>query len=231
MDDSYCKEFEAEVTSAKDKFVVLSTTAFYPNSGGQPYDIGKLIDENGNEYEVVYVGKFAGNISHEVNKTGLKQGDKVKGVIDWQRRYKLMRSHTASHVLSAVMHDNYGAKITGNQLSLEKIRVDFNLESFDRELINKAIEQTNEYLKEDLPVSISYLPRKEALNDPSLVKLAGTMPPEINELRIVSVGTVDRQADGGTHVKSTREVGQLTVLKMDNKGKSNRRLYAALKDD
>jgi len=236
MDDAYCKEFEAEVISVKDdKYVVLSTTAFYPNSGGQPHDTGTLITSDGTEYPVVYVGKFNGVISHEVSKPGLRPGDTVKGIINWERRYKLMRSHTASHVISAVFHNETGAKITGNQLSEEKIRIDFNLENFDRELLQSLIEKANRILAQNLPVSISYLPREEALKDPSLVKLAGAMPPEVEELRIVTIGNpdnpVDRQADGGTHVASTGEVGVLELLKAENKGKHNRRVYVKLQDE
>ncbi len=230
MDDSYIKSFEAEVVSVKDgKFVVLSATAFYPNGGGQPFDTGKII-RDGVEFPVVFVGKFDGSISHEVSREGLKVGDKITGVIDWDRRYKLMRSHTASHVMSAVMHDDYGAKITGNQLSEDKIRIDFSLEDFDRDKIELALVKVNDILSRDLPVSISYLPRDEALKDPSMVKLAGAMPPNVEELRIVSIGDVDRQADGGTHVKSTSEVGSLELIKADNKGKNNRRVYVRLVD-
>jgi len=233
MDDSYVREFEAVVTSIKDeKYVVLDTTAFYPNSGGQPHDTGRFIcgDE---EYQVIFVGKF-GDISHEVSRPGLKVGDKIKGVIDWDRRYRLMRSHTASHVLSAVFHDDYGALITGNALSLEKIRTDFSIEHFDRAIIDEAVRKTNEFLAKDLPVEISYMPREEALKDPAMVKLAGAMPPNVEELRIVTIGEgdqmVDREADGGTHVKSTAECGQVELIRADNKGKANRRVYVCLID-
>ncbi len=234
MDDSYVKEFEAEVISVKDdKFVTLSNTAFYPNGGGQPYDTGKLV-LNDEEFPVVYVGKFGGNISHEISKPGLKTGDKVKGVINWDRRYKLMRSHTASHLLSAIMHEDYDVKITGNQLSEEKIRIDFSLENFDRQIIDEVIAKANKFSSDNLPVTFSYLPREKVVSDPALIKLAGAMPPDVVELRIVTIGDsnspVDKQADGGTHVKNTSEIGRLVLLKADNKGKSNRRLYVELVD-
>ena len=135
MNDSYKKEFEATVTAVTDdKFIVLSETAFYPQGGGQPCDTGKFIF-NDKEYAVLFVGKFNGQISHEVDKPGLQVGDKIRGVLDWKKRYNHMRAHTASHVISAVFHEDFGAKITGNQLSEEKIRIDFNLENFDRELL------------------------------------------------------------------------------------------------
>lgn len=228
MKDSYLQTFEAEVMSVKDKYIVLSQTAFYPQGGGQETDKGSLTTEDGTRYNVVYAGKFDGNISHEVDKEGLKVGDKVLGEIDWQRRYQFMKSHTASHVISAVFHNMLGAKITGNQLSLEKIRIDFNIENFDRELINQAITKANNHLNEDLPVSISEIAAEEARKDPSLIKLAGALPPNVPILRLVQIGDVDKQADGGTHVKSTKEVGQLKLLKAENKGKSNRRIYLIL---
>ncbi len=230
MDDSYIKEFEAEVISVTDdKYVVLDKTAFYPNGGGQPYDTGKILKDD-EEFEVVYVGKFNNKISHEVDKPGLKPGDKIKGIINWERRYKLMRSHTAAHIISAVMHDMFNAKITGNQLSTEKIRIDFSLEDFDREKIMMAINKANEIIKSDLPVSISYMAREEALKDPSMVKLANAMPPAVSTLRIISIGDFDKQADGGTHVHSTKEVGMIELIKAENKGKNNRRVYLRLVD-
>lgn len=235
MDDSYQREFDATVKSVKDgKYVVLSDTAFYPNSGGQPYDTGTLTTDDGTAYNVVFVGKFSGTVSHEVDKEGLKEGDKVHGRIDWDKRYRLMRSHTASHIISALLHDDVGAKITGNQLTEEKIRIDFNLESFDRDLLQSAIDKANRIIAEDVPVTVSYKPRDEALKDPSMVKLASGVPEGIEELRIVTIGDpenpVDRQADGGTHVKSTGEIGRIELVKADNKGKNNRRVYVRLAD-
>jgi misacylated tRNA(Ala) deacylase len=229
MTDSYIKTFEAEVESISNgKYVVLSQTAFYPQGGGQLNDEGILETADGTQYRVLFVGKFDGKISHEVDKAGLKAGDKVTGKLDWERRYTLMRMHTASHVISSVFHDELGAKITGNQLSLDKLRIDFNLENFDRDLIDQAITKANVYLAQDLPVTLSKLLAEEARKDPALIKLAGALPPNIPVFRIVSIGDVDKQADGGTHVHSTKEVGQLKLLKAENKGKNNRRIYLAL---
>lgn len=230
MDDSYLKEFEATVVSVHDdNLIVLDNTAFYPQGGGQPSDTGRLI--RGDEaFPVVSVGKFSGSIRHEVSKPGLKEGDAVRGVIDWPRRYKLMRAHTASHIISSVFHEDFGCKITGNQLSKEKIRIDFDLEDFDRELLQSSIDKANSILAKDLPVTISYMERGEALNTPSMVKLAGALPPAVKELRIVSIGDADVQADGGTHVKNTSEVGAIALVKAENKGKSNRRVYVRLVD-
>ena len=164
LKDSYLKEFEANVIEANGKYIVLDKTAFYPSSGGQLNDTGKLIKDR-EEFNVVYVGKFNGKISHEVDKEDLKKGDKIKGIIDWDRRYKLMRSHTASHILSYILNTEAGALITGNQLDIEKCRDDFNLENFDREKIKEYVKKANEIIAKNLDVKIYFLKRDEALKD------------------------------------------------------------------
>lgn len=228
IDDSYLKEFTATVKSVKDgKFVVLDNTAFYPDSGGQAYDTGKMV-KDGEEFNVVFVGKFSGDISHEVDKPGLNEGDNVNCVLDWNRRYMLMRMHTAAHIVSGVFSKEGGAKITGNQLNTDKSRIDFSLENFDREKIDEFIKKSNELVEKDIPVETYYKSREEVEKDPEMVKLAMGLPPGIKELRIVDIKGFDAQPDGGTHVKSTKEVGIIKFLKADNKGKSNRRVYYTL---
>lgn len=230
MEDSYIKEFEAIVESVKDdKYVVLDKTAFYPQGGGQPYDTGIFLRDD-EEFQVVYVGKFSGKISHEVSKAGLKQGDKVIGKIDWDRRYKLMRMHTAAHLLSSIFHNKAGAMITGGNLGLEKSRIDFNLENFDREKIQEYCDLANTIIQKDLPVKTYFLLREEALKIPDIVKLANALPPQIEKLRIVEIEGVDKQADGGCHVKSLREIGKTEIIKAENKGKNNRRVYYTFRD-
>ena len=141
MNDSYLKEFEAVVESIKDdKFVVLDKTAFYPSGGGQPHDTGIMVYNN-EEYPVVYVGKFSGKISHEVSKPGLKAGDRVVGKINWDRRYRFMRMHTAAHLLISIFNRESNVLITGNQIDEEKTRIDFNMENFDKEKINWKLER------------------------------------------------------------------------------------------
>ncbi len=225
MDDSYLKEFDAKVMSVKDgKFVVLDRTAFYPNAGGQPYDTGKMI-KDGEEFPVVFVGKFSGQISHEVAKEGLKEGDVVHCIIDWDRRYRLMKMHTTAHIISTIINRETGALITGNQLGLEKSRIDFNLENFDRDAFAKYIEMANKVISRNLDVTVSYMPRAEVEADPKLCKLAKGLPPGVETLRMVKIGDVDIQPDGGTHVKNTSEIGKVELVKLENKGKNNRRLY------
>lgn len=228
MDDSYLKEFEATVKSVQDdKFVVLDKTAFYPKGGGQPHDTGVLI-KDGEEFPVVFTGKFSGKISHEVSKPGLEPGDKVTGKIDWERRYKLMRMHTTAHLVSAIFHDKLGVLITGNQIEIEKSRTDFNLEEFDKEKVQEIISLANQKITKDLPVNIYYKSKEEAMKIPGIVKLANALPPAVDKLRIVEIEGVDVQADGGTHVKSLQEIGKIEFLKTENKGKNNRRLYFTL---
>lgn len=230
LEDSYLKECDAAVASVKDgKYVVLDQTIFYPKGGGQPWDTGRILkgDETSN---VVYVGKFSGKISHEVDRAGLSEGDKVRCLLDWERRYKLMRSHTAAHVFASLLCTGTGALVTGNQLEEEKVRFDFSLEDFDREILQKYMDEANELFGKDIPVRWYELPREEALSIPGVVKMAEALPPHIPSLRIVDVVGVDRQADGGTHVKNLREVGQIEFIKAQNKGKHNRRVYFKLAD-
>lgn len=227
MTDSYCREFEATVASVADgRYVVLDRSAFYPQGGGQPSDTGVLLC-NTEEYPIVSVRKTNGMAGHETPKPGLKAGDRVLGKINWERRYALMRMHTAAHLLAAIIHTKTGALITGNQLDVGKSRIDFSLEQFDQEKFREYVAMANELIRKDLPVSVSFMPRDEALKMPGMVKLAGALPPSVQELRIVSIEGVDTQADGGTHVKSLKEIGTIELLKMENKGKDNRRMYYA----
>jgi misacylated tRNA(Ala) deacylase len=228
MTDCYLKEFEAEVTKVDGKFIVLDKTIFYPQSGGQVSDTGRLIKDN-EEYKVVFAKKIGPDISHEVDKEGLQVGDKIKGILDWEKRYILMRNHTAAHILCEVIHKDTGALITGNQLNIEKSRIDFSLEQFDREKLHSYADKANEVINKDLPIKIYIMPREEAFKIPTITKLANILPPEVKELRIVEIEGFDIQACGGTHVKSTKEVGELEIIGAENKGKNNRRVYYRLK--
>jgi misacylated tRNA(Ala) deacylase len=226
--DSYLRETKATVTSVKDgKYVTLNQTIFYPKGGGQPYDTGELV--KGNEtYKVIYVGKFSGEISHEVDHKGLQIGDEVKCVLNWKRRYKLMRSHTAAHVLASLLNKGTGALITGNQLEEDHVRFDFSLEKFDRELLEEYLAKSNKLFGTDVPVKWYELPKEEAMKIPGVVKMAGAFPPNLPSLRIVEIVGVDKQADGGTHVRNLREIGKVELIKTENKGKNNRRIYFRL---
>lgn len=225
LKDSYVRGFEASVESVKDdKYVILDSTYFYPNGGGQPFDTG-VMSADGQDYPVIFVGKFEGNISHEVAKPGLKVGDKVTGKIDWDRRYRLMRMHTAAHIIDAVLYNEAKALCTGNQLGTDKSRIDFSLDVLDRGKIQQYIDMANEWVQKAIDVKIYFLPREEALKIPGVVKLAAVMPPEVKELRIVEIPGIDLQADGGTQVKNTSEIGKISLVSVENKGKNNRRMY------
>ncbi len=223
------RECDATVVFVKDsKFVVLDQTIFYPKGGGQPHDTGKML-RNNEIFDVVFVGKFSGEISHEVYPAGLKVGDRVHCVLDWEHRYRLMRSHTAAHVFASALCNGTGALVTGNQLEIDKVRFDFSLEKFEPQILEEYVAKANELFRTDTPVKWYELPREEALSIPGVVKMAEAFPPNIPRLRIVEVVGVDRQADGGTHVRNLKEVGQIEVLKTENKGKNNRRVYFTLK--
>ena len=226
--DSYLKESNAAVISVKDgKYVSLNQTIFYPKGGGQPHDTGKII--KGKEvYNVVYVGKFSGEISHEVDHAGLQKGDEVNCILNWERRYKLMRSHTAAHVLAALLNKGTGALTTGNQLGEDHVRFDFSLEKFDRPLLEEYLARANKLFSTDVHVKWYELPREKAMKIPGIVKMAKAFPPDLPALRIVEIVGFDRQADGGTHVRNLREVGKVELVKTENKGRNNRRIYFKL---
>lgn len=228
MNNSYLKEWEAKIHKVTDgKFIILDKTAFYPKSGGQPWDEGK-ITKNGEIFKVVYVGKFSGDISHEVDKPGLKVGDKVHCKLDWERRYTYMRYHTASHLLSNILYNRADAKITGNQIGLEKTRMDFSMEDYSPEKLRDFVEEANRIIENNAPITIDYMSRDEVMSKPELARLAMGLPDEIKEFRIVRIGDIDEQVDGGTHIKNLSEIGTIQVIKTVNKGKNNRRVYFVL---
>ncbi len=163
--DSYAREFDAMVTAVNGKEVILDRTYFYPSGGGQPFDTG-TISTGGAFYSVVNVHKGEHGVVHELDHDDPKVGDVVHGAIDWERRYKLMRFHTAIHVLVGVICNETGALITGNQIDVDKSRIDFNLEIFDREKMQEHFEKANAIIQQDLPVTVTFTTREEALQIP-----------------------------------------------------------------
>ena len=213
------------MVAVEDKGVRLDRTAFNPRGGGLVSDAGRLNDTN-----VTEVIKQEEEIYHVVDKPeSLKAGDKVHGTIDWERRHRVMRMHTTAHILSAVVNRETGALITGNQISPSESRIDFSLDSFDRGKFADYVRMANEAAKSGALVRSFFMKREEALRTPGMVKLAEALPPQVDELRIVQIGDVDTQADGGVHVKNTSEIGEIVIGSIENKGKSNRRLYFSLK--
>ncbi|TFG26229.1 MAG: alanyl-tRNA editing protein [Promethearchaeota archaeon] len=229
MNDSYLKKWTAKIVNVKDdKYIVLDKTAFYPQGGGQPWDEGYII-KNGQKFKIIYVGKFSGKISHEVEKPGLKEGDEVTCELNWNRRYTFMRYHTACHLISNVLYKHTNAKITGNQIELDKTRIDFSMEDYSPEKLKAFVEEANNIIESDLTVTIDYKTREEVLKNPELARLTKGLPKAIKKLRIIKIGNIDEQVDGGTHVNHLKEIGKIEIIKTANKGKNNRRMYFILK--
>ncbi len=229
MDDSYLKNWNTKATNVKDgKYIVLEKTAFYPKGGGQPWDEG-FITKDDKKFKVVYVGKFSGKISHEVDKFGLKEGDEVCCEIDWSRRYTFMRYHTACHLISNILYKRANAKITGNQIEMDKSRMDFSMIDYSPEKLRAYVDEVNKIIKQNLPITIDYMSKNDVLGKPELARLAIGLPENIKEFRVVKIGDIDTQVDGGTHVSQLSEIGKIEVIKTVNKGKNNRRMYFVLK--
>lgn len=224
MNDNYLKRFEAEIVDLNDEGVFLDRTAFYPLGGGVENDIGMLVI-GGKKYNVTGVFWKDSKPLHILEETtGLKKGLRVNGEIDWNRRYRLMRAHTAAHVLEAMVFKKTGALIGSGGVKLEKSYLGFTLENMDKELIMQAVEDANKIIDAGAPVKIYFMKREEALANPDMVKLANKLPPEIKELRIIDIEGLDRQACGGPHVADIGEIGKIEVVKIENKGKNNRKL-------
>jgi misacylated tRNA(Ala) deacylase len=228
LEDNYLWAFDATVEDIFDEKVILDKTAFYPQSGGQPADAGFLF-RGDEQFQVAGVEPGEGEIIHILDRAGLNPGDRVSGRIDSERRYKFMRSHTACHILSAVIFQETGAKITGNQIEQSRSRVDFSLESFDKAKMGEYVEKANGIINKRLVVTTKIISRAEALALPDLVRLAMDVP-DREMIRIVEIEGVDRQACGGTHVKNTGEIDKVKMIKAQNKGNANRRVYFSLED-
>jgi len=221
-EDAYVSEFDATIDSVYGNQVVLDQTAFNPRGGGLVGDLGTLDGVR----VLDTIKASADSIAHVLEGThSLAAGNAVHGVLDWDRRHRIMRMHTSAHLLSAIFNKETGALITGNQIEPEKSRIDFSLEDFDREKMLVYIGRANEAIAKNPPVKTYFMKREEALQIPGITKLASVTPPEVKDLRIVEIEGYDLQADGGVHVKSLGEVGKVEALKFENKGKINRRLY------
>jgi misacylated tRNA(Ala) deacylase len=229
--DSYQKEFEAEIQNVNGNQVILDQTAFHPLTGGVAHDTGYITRGNTTDRVLrVEINRETKEITHVLEEAGgLSSGDTVKGVIDWERRYRLMRLHTAAHLIAAIMYRDYNALITGGQVDCEQAKLDFNLPKTDREIFEDAVAKANNEVGKGTALKIYFLDRTEALKVPGIIKLAERMPPQVKELRIVEIPGIDVQADGGPHVNNTREIGEITLLKIENKGRTQRRVYFTVK--
>lgn len=233
--DSYLREFDATVTAALDeeRAVILDRTAFYPGGGGQPHDLGRL-SAGERAWDVVKVEKRGADVLHYLEGDAPLPaiGERVRGAIDWERRYRLMRTHTAMHVLCGVIWREFSAQVTGGQMYLDRARMDFELEDLSPERVRLIEERANAAIAAGAPVSVAILPREEAFQIPDLIRTKiNLLPPAIAEVRVVTVGELDTQADGGTHVADAREVGGIRVVGTRSKGRINKRLEVELSDE
>jgi misacylated tRNA(Ala) deacylase len=227
--DSYLREFEAGVlfSDVITRSIVLDRTAFYPGGGGQLCDLG-IISLGSKTWQVEKTRKGPEGIEHILAGAdpGPVTGRIVKGSLDWERRYRLMRTHTAMHILCGVIFRDFGVQVTGGDMDLQQGRMDFEFESMTRNLVNGIEQAVNREVERNLPVRVKILPREEAFNIPDLIRTKiNLLPPGISEVRAVEIVGLDLQADGGTHVASTGEVGRLKIVDYKSKGKINKRIY------
>ena len=228
LQDSYQKKFEAAIIEVQGNGVVLDRTAFYPGGGGQPSDMG-VLEADGVEYGVSKVSRTEGRYFHELDNTPLLVDAKVIGRIDWERRYRLMRTHTALHILCGVVWRDYGAQVTGGDMKPLEARMDFELEHMSADFAREVEELINKEVATARPISTRTLPREEAFQIPDLIRTKiNVLPEAIKEVRVVDIEGLDLQADGGTHVANTREVGRIRVVSHESKGRINKRLRIAV---
>jgi misacylated tRNA(Ala) deacylase len=227
--DSYRAVAEGRVIEVVDGGLVLDRTVFYPRGGGQPGDTG-VIRWAGGEVAVTDTVRRDGRLLHLVESDEMPEpGAAVEGMIDWERRYRLMRTHTALHALSGVVFRDFGAKVTGGNMEPGVARMDFELDAISVEFGREVEERLNAELAKGYPTEVLYLPRAAALTDPDLIRTKVNLIPEwVDEIRVIDIVGLDRQADGGTHVRSTLEVGPIRVVKTESKGKANKRMRIEL---
>ena len=231
LTDCYIKDFEARVVEAEGNRVALDRTAFYPGGGGQPADRGRLLWDDG-EAQVVKVKKQGDQVWHKLDLEPPPVGTVVKGVLDWEHRYMLMRTHTALHILCGVIWRDYGALVTGGNMEPLRARMDFELEHMSVDFAQEVEQKINAEVAAARPVKIYILPRQEAFQIPDLIRTKINLLPEnIREVRIVEIEGLDIQADGGTHVANTSEVGTIHVVGHESKGRINKRLRIALEEN
>lgn len=224
--DAYLREFDATVIERRDDAVVLDRTAFYPTGGGQPHDTGTI-----HGIPVVEVRKEGEAVWHRLEGDPPQQGTVVTGRIDWDRRHHLMRTHTALHVLCGVIWNAYDVPVTGGNMEPLAARMDFQFDPLPEGFGPHIEDLVNAELAADRPIEVTFLPRGEAVLDRDLIRTKVSLVPEtVPEVRVVDIVGLDKQADGGTHVRSTAEVGRIRVVKTESKGKGNKRIRLEVLD-
>ena len=230
--DAYLNRFHAVVSAVDDGLsaVALDRTAFYPTGGGQPHDEG-ILRTGSDEVRVTDVVKRGLDVWHVVDGPVPAVGAAVTGEVDWDRRHALMRTHTALHVLCGVIWNEWGTAVTGGNMSPLAARMDFAFDPLPEGFGPRVEELVNVELRAARPIEVSFLPRSTAVEDEDLIRTKVNMIPEsVSEIRVVDIVGLDKQADGGTHVATTAEVGTLRVVKTESKGKGNKRLRIEIDD-
>ncbi len=229
--DSYLQEMDATVTRLDDDGrVVLDATVFYAQSGGQPADQGTLTWPDG-EARVVDVRRSGADVLHQLDGPAPPAGARVHGALDWPRRYALMRAHTALHILCGVIWRDFGAQVTGGSMEPGSARMDFELERMSADFAAEVEQRANAEIAANREIRVRILPREEAFAIPDLIRTKINLLPEgIAEVRTVEIVGLDLQADGGTHVARTGEVGRIRITGHESKGRINKRLRLAIED-
>jgi misacylated tRNA(Ala) deacylase len=230
LEDSYLREFEARIAELSGREVILDRTTFYPGGGGQPPDKGAL-GIGPVRASVVDARREGGEVVHVLDNPIPETVQELKGELDWERRYGHMRHHTALHVLSGVIWKSFEAKVTGGQMRADRARMDFSFPGeWTTDVVGEIERLTNEALASERPVKVYELPREEALKNPDLIRTQVNLVPErVKVIRIVEIEGLDTQADGGTHVANTSEVGQIEITGHKSKGRQNKRIEFVLR--
>ena len=229
LSDAYLQTFTADVVDVRPDAIALDRTAFYPTGGGQPHDVGTLA---GLEVTDVRKDPEGELVWHTVSSSALPAvGDTITGTIDWTRRHALMRTHTALHVLCGVIWNEWRVPVTGGNMEPLSARMDFEFDPLPAEFGTTVEALVNTELAADRPIAVEFLPRDTAVHDEDLIRTKVSMIPEtVAEIRVVDIVGLDKQADGGTHVHSTAEVGRIKVIKTESKGKGNKRIRLEIVD-
>lgn len=227
----YLKEMDAEAVSVDGTELVLDRTVFYPTGGGQPNDTGTIVTGE-KQYKVIDVKKSGDDVIHTLDRPFEEPvGTAVHGAIDWERRYPLMRFHSAMHLIDGVIrvHFHSSGMCTGGQIYTDHARIDFDFDGMNREKAQEIIAKTNEVAEEGHDILIKHMPQAEALGNPELVRTGPgrELISKLSVVRVVDISGVDMQADGGTHVKNTRDIGKLVLTEFKNNGKRNKRVTVA----
>jgi misacylated tRNA(Ala) deacylase len=231
--DAYARDVDATVVEldADSNAVRLDRTVFYPGGGGQPADVGELIGEAGETWPVTGARKSGDEVWHTVEGAPPEVGTPVTARIDWERRHRLMRTHSALHVLCGVIWRDHGASVTGGNMEPLSGRMDFEFETMSGELVGAIEQRVNEEIAADREIRVATLPREEAFAIPDLIRTKINLLPEgISEVRTIEIVGLDLQADGGTHVARTSEIGRVRVTGYESKGRINKRIRIEVLD-